>query len=115
MQWLKANKISLNASKTELIIFRDPKKKSSFELKIKIDGKKLIPSTFVKYLGILIDSHLNWHPHVTALSTKLSRAIGMLYKIRHFVDYPTLRMIYFGIFSSILTYGCHYYYYTLKD
>ena len=105
-KWLKANKISLNASKTELIIFRDPKKKTQHELKIKIDGKKLIPSSFVKYLGLLIDGHLNWHAHITALSTKLSRAIGMLYKIRHFVDHPTLRMIYFGIFSSILTYGC---------
>ena len=42
----------------------------------------------------------------TVLSTKLSRAIGMLYKIRHFVKYETLRMIYFGIFSSILMYSC---------
>ena len=73
---------------------------------LKIDGKKLIPSKFVKYLGILIDEHLNWHAHQTALSTKLSRAIGMLYKIGHFVDHATLRMIYFGIFSSILMYGC---------
>ena len=105
-KWLKANKISLNASKTELIIFRDPKKKSCHELKIKIDGKKLIPSKFVKYLGIFIDSHLNWHTQETAVSTKLSRAIGMLYKIRHFVDHATLRMIYYGIFSSILMYGC---------
>ena len=56
----------------------------------------------MKYLGISIDSHLNWHSHTTALSTKLSRAIGMLYKIRHFVDYPTLRMIYFGIFHPYL-------------
>ena len=40
-KWLKANKISLNASKTKLIIFRDSKKTSKHELKIKIDGKKL--------------------------------------------------------------------------
>ena len=37
--WLRANKISLNASKTELIIFRDPRKKIQRELKIKINGK----------------------------------------------------------------------------
>ena len=30
--WLRANKISLNASKTELIIFRDPRKKIQREL-----------------------------------------------------------------------------------
>ena len=104
-KWLKANKISLNASKTELIIFRDPRKKSTHELKIKIDGKKLIPSNYVKYLGILIDCHLNWHAHENELLSRLSRAIGMLCKIRHFVNHKTLCMIYHGIFSSILMYG----------
>ena len=29
----------------------------------------------------------------------------MLSKIRHFVNFETLKMIYYGIFSSILTYG----------
>ena len=103
-KWLKANKISLNASKTELIIFRNPRKKSVHELKIKIDGK-LIPCKFVKYLGIFIDSHLNWNAHSTATSAKLSRAIGMLCKVRHFVKHETLVMIYYGIFSSILIYS----------
>ena len=104
-KWLKANKISLNASKTELLIFRDPKKKISFDLKIKIDGKKLIPSDYVKYLGILIDSHLNWHPQTMVLSSKLSRANGMLAKVRYYVEPGTLQMIYYGIFSSIMMYG----------
>ena len=104
-QWLKSNKISLNASKTELIIFRDPRKKNTYDLKIKIDGKKIIPSRYVKYLGVLIDCHLSWHTHEMELQTKLSRAIRMLCKIRHFVKFTTLRMIYFGIFSSILMYG----------
>ena len=105
-RWLKANKISLNASKTELIIFRDPKKKINFNPKIKIDGKRLIPCKFVKYLGIIIDDYLNWHAHATALSPRLSRAIGMLSKIRHYVTFETLLMIYHGIFSSILMYNC---------
>ena len=104
-KWLKANKISLNASKTELIIFRDPRKKRTHELKIKIDGKRLIPSKYVKYLGVLIDCNLNWNTHEIDLHTKLSRATGMLCKIRHFVNHETLRMIYYGIFSSILMYG----------
>ena len=103
--WLKANKISLNASKTELLLFRHPNKKLNYEIKIKIDGKKIVPSDSVKYLGIIIDSHLNWHHHANELAPKLSRAIGMLAKIRHYVDSKTLFMIYHGIFSSILLYG----------
>ena len=40
-----------------------------------------------------------------AMRSKLSRAKGMLCKIRYFVNHNTLRMVYYGIFNSILTYG----------
>ena len=103
--WLKANKISLNASKTELILFRHPNKKVNYDLKIKINGKRLYPSDYVKYLGITIDSFLNWRFHSNNLSIKLCRANGMLSKIRHYVTPNTVRMIYFGIFNSIMIYG----------
>ena len=104
--WLKANKISLNVSKTEILIFRHPNKPLNYDLRIKLDGKRLYPSKYVKYLGILIDSHLNWSFHTKSLASKLTRSIGMLAKIRHFVNQSTLRSIYFSIFSSLLTYGC---------
>ena len=57
----------------------------------------------MKYLGIYLDCHLNWHTHENITSSKLSRAVGMLCKIRHFVKHETLKMIYYGMFSSILT------------
>ena len=103
--WLRANKISLNASKTELILFKDPRKRLNHDLKIKIDGKRLVPQKFVKYLGIYIDCHLNWKKQVCEITSRLSRANGMLCKVRHFVSFETLKMIYHGIFSSILTYA----------
>ena len=98
-RWLRANIISLNKSKTELLIFKHPNKKINHEFKLKMDGKKLYPSKYVKYLGVLIVSHMN------SISTKLSRVVGLLSKIRHYVKKDTLRSIYFGIFPSILTYA----------
>ena len=100
-KWLKANKISLNASKTKVLIFRHqnkpimyrkkPKDKlSMWNITIKIDSKKIEPSSHVKYLGILIDSFLNWNFHTDELSTKLSRSVGMLAKIRHYINEKTL-------------------------
>ena len=51
--WLLANKISLNCSKTELIFFNKPgERSSSFQHKIKMNGHKIIPSDYIKYLGI---------------------------------------------------------------
>ena len=105
VSWLKANKISLNASKTEILIFRHPNKPINYDLKIKLDGKRIYPPKFVKYLGILIDPHLSWNYHSKMLAPKLSRAVGMLAKIRHFVTTENLRNIYYGIFSSLLNYG----------
>ena len=106
VDWLNGNRLSLNVSKTEFIIFRHPNKKIHFDLKIRINGKRLVPSNHIKYLGLLIDDHLSWKAHINDLSNKLSRANSMLAKIRYYVDKTTLRSIYFAIFSSHLTYSC---------
>ena len=103
--WFNANRIALNVSKTELIIFKDRNRNIDIDLKIKLNGKRIYPSSSVKYLGIIFDGKLSWKNHLTTLAKKLNRANSMLSKIRHFVDKPTLRSIYFAIFSSHLTYG----------
>ena len=55
--WLRANKLSLNVKKTELVIFRPRKLKIDHSFKFKLDGKRLVPTHSVKYLGVLIDEH----------------------------------------------------------
>ena len=57
-QWLKANKLSLNFTKTELIIFHSSSKKIDHSLKFKLDGKRLTPISTVKYLGVFLENHL---------------------------------------------------------
>ena len=47
-QWLKANKLSLNFTKTELIIFHSSSKKINHNLKFMLDGKCLTPTGTVK-------------------------------------------------------------------
>ena len=88
-----------------LLLFKHPNKKINHEFRIKMNGKRLHPSKYVKYFGVLIDSHFNFSFHINSIATKLTRSIGMIAKIRHYVTKDTLRSIYFGIFSSILTYG----------
>ena len=90
-RWLRANKISLNKSKIELLIFKHPNKNMNHEFKFKMDGKKLYPSKYVKYLGVLLDSHLTFSSHMNSISTKLSRTIGQLTKIWHYVTKDILR------------------------
>ena len=97
--WLNVNKICLNASKTELVLFRSAKKQLDFGLELKLNGKRLYPTNSVKYLGVKIDEHLTWKPHTDGMSTKLNKANGMLSNIRHIVDQKTLKAIYHAIFK----------------
>ena len=69
-------------------------KLSVWTITIKIDGRKIEPSTHVKHLGILINSFINWNFHIDELSTKLSCAVGMLANIRHYINANTLSMVY---------------------
>ena len=60
--WLNANEISLNASKTEYILFRHPNRKIDSELvKLSIGGQGISESKSIKYLGVQMDSDLKWH------------------------------------------------------
>ena len=58
--WFCANKISLNVEKTELVIFKSPRKVLSDEIRIKFSRKRLYPSNLIKYLGVKIDIFLHW-------------------------------------------------------
>ena len=109
-KWLLANKISLNAAKTELIIFRKPLQKIPI-LNIKIHGKRISPVSSLKYLGIFLDCYLNGSAHCFQLITKLQRATGMIAKTRHYIkDSPfQLLSLYHSIFSSHMIYGCQTY------
>lgn len=104
--WLNANKISLNSSKTEFLVFRSQSRRLEFLPFLILCGKRIYPSKSVKYLGVHVDEHLSWKYHVSSVATKLQRANGMLSKIRHYVPLKSLLNIYHAIFSSHLSYAC---------
>ena len=76
--WLRANKIALNVEKTELVIFKSPRKVLSDEIKIKLTGRKIYSSNSVKYLGVKIDKFLHWHEQVNNIAVKLNRTNALL-------------------------------------
>jgi len=106
-KWLLANKISLNAAKTEMIIFRKPRQQAPL-IKVKINGTHVIPSSKIKYLGIYLDTFLNGSAHCAELQTKLQRATGMIAKTRHYLKENESQLIslYHSIFSCHIVYGC---------
>ena len=102
----KSNKISLNTSKTEILIFRPKGKLITKHLNLRISSEKINTSSTVNYLGVLLHENLQWQTHIDSLITKLSRTVGLLSKIRYYVPKYLLRTIYFSIFNTHMIYTC---------
>ena len=62
-----------------------------------------------------IDKNLSWNVQTNQLSKKLSRANGILSKLRHFAPKQTLISVYYSIFYSHLLYGCPVWSLTKKE
>ena len=98
--WLDTNKLSLNTSKSNFVIFHPYQHKPDCTIQLEIcnnDFKKSVPleqKTFVKYPGILIDNNLSWKYHIDYISSKVSKGICMIARLRHLVPLATLLNIY---------------------
>ena len=101
-QWLKANKLSLNVTKTELIISHSNSKKTDHSLKFKLDGKRLTQTDTVKYLGVLLDDHLLRSKQINHVATKPNHTPGILSKLRSRASFKILTMEYHSLFCSHL-------------
>ena len=77
---LNASKISLNVTKSEVVIFRIKGKVFDTGSIVKMCSQKLYPSYYKNYLGVYIDEYLNWASHVDQLYMKLFKAKAMLSK-----------------------------------
>ena len=68
--WLNANKIALNVSKTEVILFKTKHKHCDIDIRLKLCRKRLYKRKYFRYLGIKIYENLNWKIHIHDLAFK---------------------------------------------
>jgi hypothetical protein len=104
-EWLKINKLSLNVSKTKFIIFRNIQNRTDFsQLKLKMDGNLIEQVDEFNFLGLTISKHLDWKQHINSTAIKISRAIGIINRLKHILLTKILKMIYNSLILSRLYY-----------
>ena len=103
--WLTANKLSLNVSKSNFVLFNSTRKKLMSNVTLKINGENIKEKPYTKYLGVLLDKNLTWSHHIHHVNLKISKGIGILCKLRHLVSSNMLRSLYFTFIQPHIDYG----------
>ena len=103
--WFKANKLALNESKTNYVIFHTRFTKPPDNFSIKLNDIELERVKYTKFLGVLIQENLKWDTHINHVSNKVSRAVGILAILKHYLPKPVLFTIYHSLCISHISYA----------
>ena len=88
----KANKPSINIQKSSYMIFKTRQKRYIPEFSIEINNTKIKRVIEVVFLGVVLD--LSWKPHISHISRKISKSIGIIYKSNFSLANSCLKCLY---------------------
>lgn len=112
--WLCINKLCLNADKSRFCLFSKKSKINQVEIQnmhITVNGENIVYSEEIKYLGIILDSNLNFQAHADYIMRKFSKKVGFITRIGKNLSMYTKLQLYNIIalphlqFCSTLLYG----------
>ena len=84
--WFKANKLTLNTDKTNFMVFGTNHMIDQYnDITLSFDDKLIEKVSVFKYLGIKFDSNMSWSSHIDYLSGNISKRIGIVKRIKHFI------------------------------
>ena len=81
IEWLNINSLSLNKSKSKYMTFQMPNKTTQTII-LKIDNIDIGKVEEFNFLGLTIDTDLNWKKITEKISNKCSKSIGILNRLK---------------------------------
>lgn len=102
--WFTINGLKVNASKTNLMLFRTTSRNKS-NLNCALDGVHVSMVEVVKFLGVHVDCNLNWKPELESLENTISSACYVLRSLRNDIDMKQLKKVYYALIESRLRYS----------
>ena len=101
--WLISNRLKVNSQKSNFIIFSYRKNLNLSPIKFGDNLLTQVDST--KFLGIYIDEHLNFKLHTEYILKKLSKSVGILFKLNSFLPFHILLTLYNTLVLPYFNYG----------
>ena len=100
--WLIANSLTLNASKSYYIIFS--LRKVPDNLRVTIDDHVLDRKTQGKFLGVILDEKLSFTEHINYITNKISKLTGLMCKLKAFFPSEILKNLYLSLIYPYYNY-----------
>ena len=101
--WCCANRLSINISKTNLMLFSNTLTPLDVA-DIFMNNVKIEYVSSTKFLGLIIDDQLKFNIHINEITKKISKNIGVLYRLRQYVPNVTLLSVYRSIIECYIIY-----------
>ena len=102
--WFQVNKLSLNVAKTNFMIFGNKRFEENYI--ISINGMNINRVYVTKFLGVHIDSKLNWNEHISVIKTKVAKNIAIMNRVKHCLISSALYSLYCTLILPYLNYCC---------
>ena len=83
--WLKTNHLQMNVTKTKLLLLARSRVPELDKVKLSVNDVEVERRDDVKFLGVVIDSELNWEKHVAAVRKKCFGGLAKLRRLRNTV------------------------------
>ena len=71
---------------------------------LSISGTPIERKSEARFLGVIIDESLNWSIHVKTVLSKMSRYVGIMYKIKKYLPLTARLQIYHSFIQSHLNF-----------
>ena len=79
------------------MVFRSLQRRQTLDISIQIDNNVIERVKETVCLGVVLDEHLSWKPHILSVSRKISKLIGILYKSSFCLPKTSLRSLYYSL------------------
>ena len=99
-----ANKLSLNVAKTKFMVFHASKESVVYP-ELQINGNNIERVTRFILGGLLLESNLSWNKHINHISLKVSKAIGIVYRLKSVYPLSVLLTLYNTLVLPYFNYG----------
>ena len=102
--WFKSNKLSLNLTKTKIIVFKPRQRKLHHSFQLRINGQCIEQVKETVFLGVQLDEELSWKSHISHIAGKISKSIGIISKASFYLLQKSLFTLYYSIVYPYIDY-----------